>query len=173
MASIVQTSDFVGEYKVSQTRFTELALYITKYEKYYLLRMMGASLYDLFKADLTPTTPQIPQTARFENIFNPFNSIPTLAPSLYISEGIKQMLVEFIYFHYVRESGNYNTITGQVINNNENSTNIPYVGFNLIDVYNQGICNYNVIQEFIEADFDAYPEYQESQSEFLCFASGI
>lgn len=170
--SIVKTSDFVGEYKVSTSRFTELEVFITKYEKYYLLRMFGKELYDLFIADLTAPTPQIPQTARFTTIFEPFDSIPTFEPFLNISEGIKQMLVMFIYFHYVRESQSYNSIAGQVVNSNENATNVS-TGFNIIDAYNAAVDTYQNIQEYLLQDPTNYPEYQTSYSEPLCYASGI
>jgi hypothetical protein len=170
--AIVQTNDFVSEYKVSTSRFTDLDKYITKYEKYYLLRLLGADTYALFIADLTIPTPQVPQTQRFIDIFNPFNTIPSLTPSLYISEGIKKMLVMFIYFHYVRDSSNYNTISGQVINNNENSTNIS-TGFNIVDAYNTAVDTYINIQEYLQQDTTTYPEYQDSYSELICYASGI
>lgn len=170
--AIVQTSDFVGEYKVSQSRFTELGLYITKYEKYYLLRMMGADLYALFIADLTVTTPQIPQAARFLTIFNPFNSIPLYPDSLYISEGIKKMLVQLIYFHYIRESNHFNTTVGQVSNNTENSNNTPFEG-NMINAYNEAIDNYSNIQMYIQSDSITYPEYVDSEVFYLNYTGGI
>lgn len=170
--AIVQTSDFVGEYKVSQSRFTELSLYITKYEKYYLLRMMGAELYPLFIADLTVPTPQVPQAARFLAIFNPFNSIPLYPDSLYISEGIKQMLVQLIYFHYIRESNHFNTTAGQVSNNTENSNNTPFQG-NMINAYNEAIDNYSNIQMYIQSDPTTYPEYTDAEVYYLSYTSGI
>jgi hypothetical protein len=170
--AIIQANDFAGEYKISQSRFTELDLWITKYEKYYLLRMMGADLYSLFIADLTLTTPQIPQTARFLNIFNAFNYIPSYPESMYISEGIKKMLVQLIYFHYVRESNHFNTIAGQVTNSNENSTAAAFQS-NLIKSYNDAIDNYCNIQMYIQSDAVAYPEYVNSQVYYLDYSSGI
>lgn len=169
--SLVLTSDFVGEYKLSQSRFTELDTYILKYEKYYLLRMLGNDLYNLFIADLNGATPQVPQSARFLAIYNPFNTIPS-CDSLVISEGMKVMLIQFIYFHYLRDSNHFNTIAGQVTNNTENSNNTPYQG-NLIEVYNSGVVNYSNIQQKIEEDLVTYPETLGSYAEFLCYASGI
>lgn len=170
--AIVQTSDFAGEYKISQSRFTELDSWITRYEKYYLLRMMGADLYALFIADLTGSTPQIPTTARFTNIFNAFDTIPQYPLSMYVSEGIKKMLIQLIYFHYIRDSNHFNTIAGQVTNNNENSNNTPFQG-NMIRAFNEAVDNFSNIQMYIQSDSVTYPEYINSQVEYINYTSGI
>lgn len=166
--AIVQTSDFVGEYKVSQSRFTELAKYITKYEKQYLVKLLGSDLYDLFIADLTVTTPQTPQTAIYQSIFNSFKQDENNC--IVFSEGIKQMLIMFIYFHYVRDMQNYNTIAGSVTNVNENSNASGYNGYNLIESYNDAIDTYRSIQWYIEENKSDYPDYN---GQFIDYTSGI
>ena len=171
--AILQTSDFVGNYKVSTSRFTELQWYIDNYEKYYLTRLLGADLYTAFIADLTGTTPQIPQTTRFIELFNSFISITSYTSSLVISEGIKTMLIQFVYFHYVRNSNQYNSIAGQVVPSNENSGQANYLGTNLIEVYNQGVVNYINIQLLAESDASKYPEIKQTNPEYLHLASGI
>jgi hypothetical protein len=168
MATIVQTSDFVGEYKVSQSRFTELARYIETYEKYYLIRLLGKDLYDLFIADLTLVTPQVPQTLPYQSIFNPFEQDNNSC--LIVSEGIKQMLVMFIYFHYVRDMAQLNTTTGVVNNVNENSTNPSYNGYNLTEAYNKAIDTYQSIQWYINENDTDYPDYN---GQSLFYTSGI
>jgi hypothetical protein len=165
---IVQTSDFVGEYKVSQSRFTELELYIAEYEKHYLLRLLGADLYALFIADLTAPTPQTPQTLIYQNIFNAFQTDEN--GYLIISEGIKKMLIQFIYFHYVRDMQHYNTTTGTVTNVNENSTMPTYNGYNLIEAYNKGVVNYDNIQWYLVQNEVDYTQFNGSILEYI---SGI
>lgn len=166
--AIVQTSDFVGEYKVSQSRFSELATYITKYEKHYLVRMLGADLYDLFIADLTLPTPQTPQTAPYQALFNAFETDDN--DRIYISEGIKKMLIMFIYFHYIRDMAHQNTVTGTVTNVNENSSTPLYNGFNLVEAMNTGVETYNNIQWYIDENSATYPDYNGQCLEFI---SGI
>ena len=166
--AIVQTSDFVGEYKVSQSRFSELTTYIDKYEEYYLVRLLGAELYDLFIADLTLVTPQTPQTLPYQNLFSPFNTDDN--STLRISEGIKQMLIEFIYFHYVRDMQYFNTVAGTVANTNENSTAPTYIGYNLVESFNQGISNYLMIQWYIYTNQTDYATYNGICLDFI---SGI
>ena len=66
---------------------------------------------------------------------------------LYISDGIKQMLVQLIYFHYTREQGHKNTQSGTINVNAENS--VKALSFNDIAAYNAGISNYQIIQWYI------------------------
>ena len=145
MATITQPSDYTGEYRINSSCFDDLQLYIDKYEPYYLVRLLGADLKALFEADLTVTTPQVPQTSPYTEIFNPFEIDDSSC--LYVSDGIKQMLVQLIYFHYTREQGHKNTQSGTVNVNAENS--IMSLSFNDISSYNEGISNYQIIQWYI------------------------
>lgn len=145
MATITQPSDYIGEYRINSSCFDDLQLFIDKYEPYYLVRLLGADLKALFYADLTPTTPQVPQTSPYTELFLPFE-IDT-NDCLYISEGIKQMLVQLIYFHYTREQGHKNTQSGTINVNAENS--VKALSFNDIAAYNAGISNYQIIQWYI------------------------
>tara|TARA_R110000824_G_scaffold42749_1_gene125518 strand:+ start:143 stop:655 length:513 start_codon:yes stop_codon:yes gene_type:complete len=145
MATITQPSDYTGEYRINKSCFDDLQLYIDKYEPYYLVRLLGADLKALFEADLTVTTPQVPQTSPYTDIFNPFEIDSNNC--LYLSDGIKQMLVQLIYFHYTREQGHKNTQSGTVNVNAENS--IMSLSFNDISSYNAGVSNYQIIQWYI------------------------
>lgn len=165
---ITLKTDYVGEYKISKNCFLDLELYIEKYEPYYLKLLLGADLYALFKADLTAVDPQIPQTTRFLSIFNSFTSDED--GCVRDSEGIRKMLVQFIYFRFVRESSHFNTAAGQVVNNVEVSSNTPYAGYNLMEAYNQGIKNFQTIQWYIRDNDDVYPE---ENMQFLDYESGI
>jgi len=165
--SIVQTTDFVGEYKISQSRFSDLDTYISNYEEFYLLRLLGADLYDLFIADLTSTTPQVPQTAIYLAIFNKFHTDNN--GSFEVSEGIKKMLMQFIYFHYVRDQQTYNSTAGTVVNDNENSQQKLFSG-PLVDHYNKGVNNYKTIVNYILDNPNDYPEYNGIN---IYYASGI
>ena len=166
--SILQTSDFTGEFKISSTVYSDLTTYIETYEKKYLLELMGAELYGLFIADLTPSTPQTPQTQRFIDLFNSF----AIDDSNCIrrSEGIKQMLIQFVYFHFVRDVNYEQTDTGVMRTVSEVSGILPYNGFNLIEAYNNGVENFLNIQWFILDDPSTYPE---ENTQILAFTSGI
>ena len=165
--SIVVKTDFVGEYNVSKTNYDHLDTYIEKYEKHYLLKLLGGELYGLFIADLTITDPQIPQTTRFINLFNAFYE--DYEEQLIISEGIRKMLVQFIYFHYVRELQTENSASGTVTNSVELGVNAKYKG-NIVTVYNQGVKNAQAIQWYICKNEADYPEENIQE---IDYTSGI
>ena len=167
--AITQTSDYIGEYKIHKSCYDDLELFIDKYEPYYLVRLLGADLKTAFDADLTPATPQTPQTSPYTDIFNAF-SIDD-GDCLYISEGIKQMLVQFIYYHYITEQGYKNTQSGMVSANAENS--VKAMGYNDIKAYNEAISNWQVIQWYICDNEDTEPLLEPFNGIHLDFSSGI
>ncbi len=165
---LVQTTDFVGEYKVSQSIYDSLTKYIEKYEEYYLIRLMGVDLYNLFVADLTVTTPQQPQTQRFLDIYNPFNLDE--GRCIKSSEGMVKTLVQLIYFHYVRDINYEQTDSGVMRTTSEVSNILAYQGYNLLEAYNDGVKNYKEIQWYICDKSDVYPE---ENTQILSYTSGI
>ena len=165
--SIVVKTDFKGEYNVAKTCYDQLETFIEKYEKKYLTRLLGAELYTLFKDDLTTGTPQVPQTQRFTNIFDEFSIDDH--DCLYCSDGIRKMLVQLIYFHYVVELQTENTAGGTVMNSVELGVNAAYKN-NLVIAYNEGITNAKNIQWYI---WDNELEYTEENMQKFEYTSGI
>lgn len=167
--SIIQASDFSsGQYGIPQDKFTLLAPYIAKYEREYLLHLLGSELYDLFIADLTAPTPQIPQAAIYLAIFNKFNI--TSGGIWYQGEGIKEMLKQFIYFHWMRDAVYRKTTFGVTKSKAETGENNGYLGFNLEESYNHGVNNINSIQLYITDNMVNYPTFRGN---FIDFISGI
>jgi hypothetical protein len=166
--ALVLNTDFVGEYAVSQSCYGSLGTYITKYEKEFLVSLFGAELYILFIADLDAALPQAPQTARFITLYNSFDiDNKDLVES---SEGLRKAIVQYIYFHYTRDSNFSPTNSGVMRTVSEVSSILPYNGFNLIQSYNQSIANYHSIQWYIVENLTTYPE---ENSQHKCFSSGI
>ena len=165
--SIVKKQDFTGVHSVAQNKYTDMGAYIEKYEKHYLLRLLGADLYNAFIADLSGD-PGVPVSARFLDIFNPFCYDD--GSCVRQSEGIKKMLIQFIYFHYVRDTEFQHTTQGVIRSNTEASTPLAYTGYDLIECYNSGVENYHQIQCFIDDNFSTYPE---ENMQFLGFISSI
>lgn len=156
--SILKSTDFKGEYSVSLDAYSELQTYIDKYEKFYLLRMLGGDLYTLFNVDLTAVTPQVPSAPIYNSLFNSFEMDDE--GCLLISEGIKQMLVQLVYYHFIMEGEYSKTKSGVQRGVSENSNALAYIGFNLIDAYNAGIKNIKSIQRFIVINSTDYPTYK-------------
>lgn len=164
---ILKTTDFgEGEFSIAQDSYTKLQSYIDKYEKYYLVRLLGAELYALFIADLTLVAPIVPQTAIYLSIFNSFEQ--DKSGCLNISEGIKQMLIQFVYYHWMLEHAYDKTKSGVVRGQSENSENLGYNGYNLLDGYNAGIKNFREIQRFIRENITDYGTYNGICLEYSC-----
>ena len=170
--SILLTSDFsTGEFKISKDNTVEkdLQVYIDRYEKFYLLRLLGADLYDLFINDLTALpSPQVPQDPIYLAIFDAFSIDDDLC--IRISEGMKEMLIQFVYFHFMRDFSNKKKIGGVYTTDIETGTNLGYNGYNLVEAYNKGVENYNQIQWYICENDTVYPT---ENGQFLSFISGI
>lgn len=165
--SIVVKTDFKGEYNVAKTCYDQLDTFIEKYEKKYLRKLLGAELYTLFNNDLTTDTPQVPQIQRFKDIFNEFSIDDH--DCLYCSDGIRKMLVQLIYFHYVVELQTENTAGGTVMNSVELGVNAAYKN-NLVIAYNEGITNAKNIQWYI---WDNELEYPKENMQPFEYTSGI
>ncbi len=178
---MITSSDFIGYYAIAQDPSTQAKLtdYITLYMRQYLVELLGYELYQLLIDDLENN---VPQSSRFETIFNALNIegaeevwIPygahksrcfddnrdeRVQPTF--SEGIKEMLKGFIYFEFVNEYGISVSQTGVVINNDENSTPAPGgKHVSLIESrYNRAIKSFQVIRRYILDHLSDYPEYK-------------
>ena len=153
--SIVLNSDFVGKYELTVNQFNIdlIDSYIEKYEDYYLSQLLGASLSSAFISNLTAGVPTNPI---YLTIFNPlsydFNN------KVITSNGIKEMLLGFIYYHYVSDSDQIQTSIGTVAPSNENSVG---VGLNtlIMSRFNRGLDTMLAIQNYIYENRSTYPTY--------------
>ena len=165
MANILTPDDFgSGEYKVPQNCFDSIQDYLDKYEKLYLTRVLGAELYDLFVADLLNG---VPQTAKYLTIFNEFRIDENSC--IRISEGIKEMLKQFCYYHIIRDLGVKKGIGG-VGKFTDSVGETSYKGFNIVEAFNEGVDNVYAIQWYICDNDTDYPEYN---GEYFKYQSGI
>ena len=162
MGTFVNTSDFSGVKNISQNSFTkkDLDLYITEFEVEYLQNLLGCELYDLFIADLDPDN--LPQSQRFIDIFYPF--CIDEANSFFChyqlkSKGIVEMLKCFIYWEFVSNQKYVDTITGIIVENNENSRETKYGETQIYKIYNKAITSYRAIQKYIYDNSTSYPEF--------------
>ncbi len=164
MGLIINESDFVGDYKVATNSYTDLASYITKYEERYLRELLGATLFNLFKADKENPSQDLIYVA-IEDEFAEDNSNDSIIEwrpnieSLIVSEGMKVMLLGFIYWEYTRKSTIKPTVAGIVVGDPSNSTNASLENSALYDRYNNSVRTYQAIQWFIMENEDDYPDF--------------
>lgn len=145
---IISTTQFINKYELSKGMYdtAKIEAYIDKYEKRYLIELLGPELYDEFMSDLDVSN--VPQSPNFEYIFNPFHT--TISPStVLISEGIVEMLLGFIYFEYAKDLINQMTPFGNVKPMSENSNVVSGNSTMIYNRYNEAIKTYRAIQMYI------------------------
>jgi len=157
MGLIVKAADFTGKYTIAQTSFTDLDSYILKYEERYLIELLGVELFDLFKADIaTPLSP--PTDPIYLAIYNPIREDDSSC--IRISEGMKEMLLGFIYFEYQRDIKFYSTPSGTVVGQSEVARESSGDENYIYGRYNEAVKSYNTIQWYIrDNETEDYPTF--------------
>lgn len=164
MGTFVKDTDFEkGDIKIATSTSTQVDLntFIDTSEVEVLQELFGLDLYTLFIADLVAG---VPQTQRFIDVFDAFyddtDAVAGWCCGSSRSEGIKKMLMRFIYFEFTREQHIQNTSTGPIKpdRNNAISATGPEIG--LITKYNKGVGSYQAIARKMILDSTTYPEYK-------------
>lgn len=171
MSRFVQASDFEsGKLKISTTIYSsgDLQTVIDDVEKTALQSLLGCELYDLFVAawDAKPTPP-LPVI--YQKIYDSFCEVgeSECCNSQVISKGMKDMLMNLIYFEFVRNQQFQNRTTGTKKTEQENSSNVFPNDFGLFTIYNFGINTYQAIQWYINAHIIDYPTYKGQCKELM------
>lgn len=158
MAKILQTTDFTGKYAISQNNFNEadLQAFIDKYESKYAYDLLGVELGTLLLADIAVSTFLPPVTPIYATIFN----ILSQDEPLVRSNGIKEMLLGFVYFEFIRTQTVQNTLTGNVLNQNEVATVVDWGSTGVYANYNEAVTTYRGIQCYILDNITDYPTFK-------------
>jgi len=164
---ITQPTDYIGEVKISSNQYDEkdLLLYIERYEREILEELLGCTLADEFINDFDNVA-GTPTEQRFIEIYEPFciddnlnTNFMCCYPNFYEytytgynckiqwrSRGIKELLKSMVYFHYTRDQKVKNTITGNVVNQNNVSREARNAESNIRRIYNGILKTRNAIQ---------------------------
>ena len=156
MGLFVTISDFTSKFALSTGMYanTNIQSYNDRYEYIYLTELLGIKLYNQFIADLTAG---VPVTAKYTKIFNPFKEEMDIR--LIISRGMKDMLLGFIYFEYMKDSITQTTPIGVVKQSSENSN--PISAHTPIYLrYNESVKTYRAIQDYIMLNLGTYPDFR-------------
>lgn len=104
---------------------SELEFYIDKYEKVYLISLLG---YDLYKAFMDDFSGGTPQTQKYLDLLNgkdytiDYNGNSQTVHWNGLKNSDKEsLLAYFVYYWYMRSTTQPNTGTGVIMNANENS----------------------------------------------------
>lgn len=148
-----------GRFELHSGKYTqdEINDYIDNYERQYLVRLFGADLYNLFKADLTNGVPTDPI---FVKLFEPFEYDLHCVYDTIVSDGIIEMLKGLIYWQYLKDKMNQVTSSGVVKPQGENSTPGDAMNSLYQNRYNQAVKTYNAIQRYIIDNQSDYPTFK-------------
>lgn len=137
--------------------------YIDEQEVFYLKKLLGLELYNLFIADLDPSG--VPQSARFLSIFNEFE-LDTDCNECE-SRGMVQMLKGLVYFHVVRDQPVQQSTTGISKKKSENSESVSTNSLDLFTRYNNSVDDFKCIRQRIIDNEDTYPEYNGKELDYV------
>jgi hypothetical protein len=163
MSKVINIADFKGRYNVARTSYNVNTIddYIQQYEAFYLAKLLGADLAELFKAGITsdgapPTDPL------FLKLYNPLY-FDSECNGLYSSKGMKEYLLGLIYWHYMIEERLKPSITaGALQPANENSE--PVESRHELNLrFNDSIRYGQAIQKWCCEHKDDYPDYKGSE----------
>lgn len=143
----LELDDFINKFELSRGMFVtnKFTSYIERYEKQYLVNLMGSDLYDQFMSDLDPN--DMPQSPNFWAIYSPFDE--DWNHRILESRGIIDMLKGFIYFEYSKDLINQQTPFGNVDPKSENSEVSSTVYNMMYNRYNESVKTYTNIQMYI------------------------
>jgi hypothetical protein len=154
MGILINTTDFVGKYAIAQNSFSKLGQFITDYETNYLYDLLGKTLADAFIATVSNN---LPVGASYLAIYNVIEL--DLGYRIERNEGMKNMLLGFIYFEFMRKDPIKSTIAGQSLNSIENG--VPVIdSWGMTSIYNSSVNNYQIIQYYINQNLTDYPNYK-------------
>jgi len=152
--AIVQIADFKGLYHLAKTNLNTLLLQdcIDKYEKKYLIRLFGVELYDLFIAGLLI----VPIDAKWTALVDAF--VVQDNNEIIESDGLKVMLLGFIYYEYSKLQLEKNTPIGNVQPSSENS---QMTGLSSMVVQRQfwAVDNFVAIQKYVNLNNSLYSTF--------------
>jgi hypothetical protein len=146
---IVNIADFkAGKFELHTGMYDQARIqdYIDLYEKPYLIKLLGAELFDEFEADFIAGG-GVPTEARFQKILDPFHEDYNF--QVIISEGMKEMLLGLIYFEYAKDQMNQITPIGNVKPIGENSKDISTLNAMYYTRFNRSVKTWRAIQCFM------------------------
>ena len=157
MGKFVSSGDFENKFELSYGSYSYLKIqdYINRYEDIYLVELFGVELYNQFIADLNSNF--YPQDAKFIKLFEPFNEQESF--TLMTSRGIKDMLLGFIYFQYLKDLITQTTIVG-VTKPQEQNSKVITSHTTIYGRYNESVKTYNAIQEYILFNMNDYADFR-------------
>ena len=151
MSYFVQSSDFSdGGLRIPTTQYSVKVLqaFIDTEEPRILKQLLGCALYEDFITNWVGDPTEDFADARFKVIYDPFCIDDDCG--ILESEGIKKMLMYFIYYKYTAETPTTPRINGFAKESNDNSESSSAMGAATFTKYNAGVDSYASIQRYMD-----------------------
>ena len=162
MGILITSSDFSSIIATDAYTSSEVDGAIDTYEQQLIYELLGVELAELFIANVID---HAPTEERFVDIFESW--FKEIDETLIKSIGMKQMLVWWVFFFYVREQSQDNSIQGNVQNQGSINYDSKMSYATLVKNYNTAIQTFKAIQTFIESNLSIYPEYKGVCKEYI------
>jgi len=134
---------------------TKIQAYIDKYERQYLVKLLGVELFNEFVADLVAG---VPQSAIYTKIYESFE-YDNVDCYIHISEGMIDMIKGFVYYQYLKDLTNTVAVSGNVRPMGENSENVSTLNSMIYTRYNDSVRTFKAIQYYICDNSSDYLKY--------------
>ncbi len=168
MGLLITRADFEGRWKLAKSSADEINAYIDEFEPRYLKDLLGQELYDLFAADVTANlVAKVPTDPLYLKIYNALTITYSLGCGEARSEGMKNMLLGFVFFEYVRGNRVKQSVSGD--NKQQTEVAAPSDSTYLHLRYNDSILYYQVIQEYILNNLEEYPTFNGNRKRYNSF----
>lgn len=159
--SIITKASFTGEHLISQTQYSDAMFtsIIDEWERYFLVRLFGKELYDLFITDYA--LPVGDRAARFTVITAAFD-VQDDDDVIHSSRGLATMLTGFIYGKIIKTLPVKMTASGAKKPQSDVSENLTANQLNGIieREYNRSVDDYKAIRWYMETYLpDDYTEF--------------
>ena len=158
--SFITSSEFANRYDIplNPDQVGVITEYINRVENEYLPMLLGVELYELFLADYNATVTGSFVDARFQFIHDSFTHQDN--GCFVMSHGIKDMLLGFTYFLYIRDRVTRIETVGIARIDGDTSHSVTALQHDIHSRYNDAVITFGAIQDYIcfVAPED-YPEY--------------
>ena len=166
---ITVVEDYIGKYHIAKDEYTEenLDQYIKDNEKKYMRCLLGDSLYVEWIGDLLPTSidvPQLPQQQRFLDLLNGGITYQDSYKKTVLYEGVRSMLLGFVYSEFLPDNWSRHTVTGNAKSNRDVSelTTPNQTVIQAEKRFNDSVNYYQAAQQYIKRNTSTFPEYQNN-----------
>jgi hypothetical protein len=167
MAIEITPEDFVNKFEIHTNGYNlaKLTSYIERYSESYLIDLFGVELYNLFIAGYE-------DEAIYIYLYEPFNYQldECFDYKILKSRGIFDMLLGFIYCHYLEDINVQQTINNPVKIKGQNSERANKFDANFYGRWNESVQTYQAIQRYCLDKESVYPTFKGVKKDLIYLA---